>query len=97
MEKEQFEKLYGALTGLATLQAKEVLNMDDVILLTALSKHTIYKLCWAQKIPYYKDPMGKNLHFKKSEIEGWLTAHRTPTAAELAEQARAHCARNPRS
>ena len=96
MTNEQFDKLYSALTGLATMQVKEVLNMDDVILLTGLSKSTIYKLVWAQKIPYYKDPMGKNLHFKKSEIESWLLTHRTPTAAEIAEQARAYCVSNPR-
>ena len=103
MTEEQFDKLYSALTeqvnitrGLVTLQAKEALNMEDVVLLTGLSKSTIYKLCWAQKIPYYKDPQGHTLHFKKSEIEGWMLHHRTPTAAELAEQARAHCVRSTR-
>ena len=88
MTEEQFDKLYSALTGYAILQAKEALNMEEVVLLTGLSKRTIYKLVWAQKIPYYKDPIGKMLHFKKSEIEGWLLHHRTPTAAELAEMVR---------
>ena len=88
MTEEQFGTLYNALTGYAILQAKEALNMEEVALLTGLSKRTIYKLVWAQKIPYDKDPIGKMLHFKKSEIEGWLLYHRTPTAAELAEMAR---------
>jgi excisionase family DNA binding protein len=96
MSEEQFNKLYAALTGLASVQAKEVLNIEDVELLTGLAKSTIYRLCWAQKLPYYKDPQGRTLHFKKSEIEGWMLHHRTPTAAELAEQARAHCVSNPR-
>lgn len=96
MNDEQFNKLYSALTGLATLQAKEALNIEDVTILTGLSKSTIYKLCWKNALPYYKDPQGRTLHFKKSEIEGWMLHHRTPTAAELAEQARAHCVRNPR-
>ena len=90
MTDEQFQKLYNALTGYAILQAKEALNMEEVVLLTGLSKRTIYHLVWANKIPYYKDPMGKMLHFKKSEIEGWLLHHRTPTAAELAEMARTY-------
>lgn len=96
MSNEQFNKLYSALTGIASVQAKEALNIEDVVLYTGLAKSTIYKLCWAQKLPYYKDPQGRTLHFKKSEIEGWMLSHRTPTAAELAEQARAHCANNPR-
>lgn len=96
MTEEQFDKLYSALTGIATIQVKEVLNMGDVATLTGLSRSTIYKLVWAQKIPYYKDPAGKMLHFKKSEIEGWMLYHRTPTAAELAEQAKQYCLSNPR-
>lgn len=90
MTDEQFGTLYNALTGYAILQTKEALNVEDVVLLTGLSKSHIYKLCWAQKIPYYKDPMGKMLHFKKSEIEGWMLHHRVPTAAELAEMARTY-------
>lgn len=96
MTKEQFEKIYKALTGYALLQAKEVLNLEDCQLLTGLSRSHLYKLIWGNKIPYYKDPCGRKVHFKKSEIEGWLLSHRVPTSTEMAEAAEKYCATHKR-
>lgn len=91
MNEEQFKMLYDALTGIATLRAKEVLNMGDVCTLTGLSKSHIYKLVYAKRIPYYKGEGGRLTYFKKSEIEDWLLAHRVPTNAELQQQAIKYC------
>lgn len=85
MTEEQFSKIYGALVGCATLQAKEVLSVEDVKLLTGLSRCHIYKLVSMKKIPYYKDPSGRRVHFKKKEIEDWLCAYRVPTYEETAQ------------
>jgi len=61
--------------------SKSVLNIDEVCILTGLSKSHIYKLtCWG-KIPYYKQ--AKHLYFDRIEIENWLKINRFKTLDEL--------------
>lgn len=79
------------LKQLAVLGAKNALTMNDVCLLTGLSKSHLYKLVWSKKIPYYKSEGGKMTYFNKQEIENWLLAYRVPTEAELEQKAIAHC------
>lgn len=84
------------LKQLAVLGAKNVLNMDDVCLLSGLSKSHLYKLVWSKRIPYYKSEGGKMTYFNKQEIENWLMAYRVPTAAETEQAAINHCVINNR-
>jgi len=79
------------LKQLAVLGAKNVLNMDDVCLLSGLSKSHLYKLVWSKRIPYYKSEGGKMTYFNKQEIEKWLMAYRVPTAAESEQAAIKNC------
>ena len=46
------------------LTQKTVLKLDEVILLTGLSKSYMYKLTSTGGIPCYK-PQGKHIYFKK--------------------------------
>ena len=57
---------------LILLSAKNVLNLDDVCMLTNLSKSHIYKLTYMKQIPYWKSNGGKFILFDKKEIENWL-------------------------
>lgn len=84
------------LKRLAVLGAKNVLNMDDVCLLSGLSKSHLYKLVWSKRIPYYKSEGGKMTYFNKQEIENWLMAYRVPTAAETEQAAINHCVTSKR-
>ena len=80
------------LKQLAVLGAKNVLSMNDVCLLTGLSKSHLYKLVCSKKIPYYKAAEGgKMTYFNKQEIENWLMAYRVPTEAEQEQKAIAYC------
>lgn len=80
------------LKQLAVLGAKTALTMNDVCLLTGLSKSHLYKLVWSKKIPYYKAAEGgKMTYFNKQEIENWLLAYRVPTEAEQEQKAIAYC------
>lgn len=72
---------------LTIVGTKSVLTMDDVVILTGLSKSHVYKLVCLKKIPYYKSSGGKFTYFRKSEIEDWLCAYRVPTASETEQQA----------
>lgn len=68
------------------LAAKNVLNMDDVVTLTGLSKGYIYKLTCKKEIPHYK-PNGKLVYFDRQEIENWMKQNRVNSFAEAEQQA----------
>ena len=67
------------------LAAKNVLTLEDVALLTGLSKSHLYRLTCTHQIPYYK-PNGKQIYFDRAEIESWMKQNRVATQQE-AEQA----------
>lgn len=85
MDKEILKKLQSIETY-TMLAAKTVLSLDEVVLLTGLSKSYIYKLTSNHKIPYYK-PAGKQIFFDRVEIEAWLKRGRVNTREEIEEQA----------
>ena len=71
------------------LTQKTVLKLDEVILLTGLSKSYLYKLTSTGGIPCYK-PQGKHIYFKKTEVEDWLLQNRKTTTIEIDEMANNH-------
>lgn len=75
------------------LAAKNTLTLDDVALLTGLSKTYLYKLTCTHQIPYYK-PNGKLVYFDKAEIEAWMKQNRVVTADEAEQQAVAYVVTN---
>lgn len=62
------------------LAAKNMLTLDDVALLTGLSKSHLYKLTCNRQIPHYKP--GKQLYFDRSEIEAWMRQGKVDTLEE---------------
>lgn len=83
------EKIYKILQRIeynTLLSVKQILNFDDAMFLTGLSKSHLYKLTSARMIPYYK-PTGKQIYFDRSEIEAWLKRGRVDTIEEIEEQA----------
>tara|TARA_B100000767_G_scaffold253501_1_gene258136 strand:- start:72 stop:353 length:282 start_codon:yes stop_codon:yes gene_type:complete len=71
------------------LTQKTVLKLNEVILLTGLSKSYLYKLTSTGGIPCYK-PQGKHIYFKKTEVEDWLLQNRKSTTVEIDEMANNH-------
>lgn len=68
------------------LASKNVLTIEDVVLLTGLSKSYLYKLTSTNQIPHYK-PSGKHLYFDRKEIEDWLRQNRVATEDEINREA----------
>ena len=66
------------------LTQKNVLNFSEVKLYTNLSESYLYELTSSGGIPCYK-PNGKQLYFKKQEIEEWLLSNKKVTNIELDE------------
>lgn len=72
------------------LGAKEVLNVEEAAMLLDVSKSRIYHLVSSRDIPYYKQ--GKNVYFKKKEIEEWQLQNRIPTNSEIDSKAATYTA-----
>ena len=82
------------LERLLVIGTKEVLNTEDLSIMTGMSKDHIRHLVCDRAIPYYK-PNGR-LYFKKSEIEEWLLQNRVPSQSEIDSQAATFTAINRR-
>lgn len=65
---------------------KKMLSIDDVSVLTGLSKSHLYKMTCSHQIPYYK-PNGKLMYFDKAEIEEWMRQNRIETTDEAEQRA----------
>lgn len=75
---------------LTILGAKNVLNLEEVAILTGLTKAYLYKLSSSKQIPHYK-PTGKVIYFDKKEIESWLKRNRVSSSEEMEGQALNYC------
>ena len=83
--KIDMEEKINQILVYSLLAAKNVLTLEDVTLLTGLSKSHLYRLTCTHQIPYYK-PNGKQIYFDRAEIESWMKQNRVATQQE-AEQA----------
>lgn len=77
------------------LAAKNVLTLEDVSLLTGLSKSHLYKLTCNHQIPHYK-PNGKQLYFERAEIEAWMKQGKVSTIDESEQMAALYLAKTSR-
>jgi excisionase family DNA binding protein len=92
MTEEQEKRIMDAIEEIkkySLIAAKEVLLVDDVSVLTGISKSTIYKMTCNRSIPHYK-PSGKCLYFDKREIENWMRQNRVNTNEESEQKALAY-------
>jgi excisionase family DNA binding protein len=89
MEEEMMKTTLAKLDNIecySLLAAKKILNIEDVSLLTGLSKSHLYKLTYRREIPHYK-PAGKVLYFDRAEIENWMKQNKVTSNSEIDEMA----------
>lgn len=84
--KNGMEEKINQILAYSLLAAKNVLTLEDVALLTGLSKSYLYKLTCAKQIPYYR-PNGKQIYFDRGEVEAWMKQNRVNTRQEAEQQA----------
>lgn len=84
--KNDMEEKINQILTYSLLAAKNVLTLEDVALLTGLSKSYLYKLTCAKQIPYYR-PNGKQIYFDRGEVEAWMKQNRVNTRKEAEQQA----------
>ena len=89
MEEKILEQL-SRIEKYSLLSAKNVLSLDDVSVLTGLSKSHLYKLTCSHRIPHYK-PNGKLVYFDRGEIENWMKQNRIASEDEVEQGAINYC------
>ena len=89
MENNEIIERIQQIEKYSLLACKRVLQIDDVALLTGLSRSYIYKLTSLRAIPFYKK--SKTLYFDKEEIEKWLLSNRVSTREEAEQNAIKYC------
>lgn len=90
MEEKNIIERLDNIQNLTLLAAKNVLCINDVALLTGLSKSHVYRLTCNRQIPHYK-PNGKYLYFDRAEVEAWMKTNRVKTLQECEQAAMAYC------
>ena len=83
--KQNFEERLTNLERNFNIQiqgAKTILTLEEVAEYTNYSKSYIYKLTSRRERPCYK-PNGKQLYFKRTEIDEWLLSNRKMTNKEI--------------
>ena len=80
MEEKIIEQL-NRIERNSLLAAKNVLTVEDVALLTGMSKSWIYQLTSSHQIPYHK-PNNRLIYFDRKEIEEWMLQNRIGTTKE---------------
>ncbi len=91
---EAIQEQLDRIEGYAAMGAKSVLNVEETALMLGVSKSRVYHLVSSREIPHYKQ--GKNVYFKKSEIEDWQLRERIPTNEEISSLAATYVATNKR-
>lgn len=86
METKTIIKRLDRIEKLLVRNAKPILTVDDLINYSGYSRSYIYKLVHRKEIPFYK-PGGKNLFFKREEINDWLLQNKTKSESEIEVEA----------
>lgn len=82
MKKTSVLEVMTEIRDLLLLQ-KDIFTISEVCSYTGFEKSYIYKLTSLRKIPHFKSPGGKNIFFKRSEINDWLTQIKIKTIDEI--------------
>ena len=91
-ESKEIMQQLAEIKALTLLAAKEMLTMNDAVLYAGLGKAYLYVLTCKNNIPYYK-PNGKNIYFKKSELNDCLQRNRVNSIAEAESAAALYVAK----
>lgn len=81
---------FDRLEQLTLIGAKPVLNLEEAVVFTGLSKGHLYRLTSEKQIPYYKKC--RKLYFKKAELEAWMLDTKILTDGEIQGKASTYVA-----
>lgn len=86
METQTILQKLAKIEKILARNTKPILTVDDLIDYSGYSRSYIYKLVHRKEIPFYK-PGGKNLFFKREEINEWLLQNKSKSESEIEAEA----------
>lgn len=89
MEQRTIFELLKNLESLILRGSRDVFTTPDAALYLGVSKQYLYKLTSANRIIFYR-PEGKQIYFKREDLNDYLLRNRNNSSAELQEQAIAY-------
>lgn len=90
--KELITEIKTEVTNIVTVFMKNVWDVEDLALVLKVTASRIRHMACDNIIPYYKQ--NGSLYFKRTEIEAWLTRHRTASNDDINSKAETYCAFN---
>ena len=82
------------IESMTLIGAKNVLDFDETLLYTGLSRGHLYRLTSTRAIPHSK--RCRKLYFDKAELDRWMLESRIPTQEEIDSQAATYVATHSR-
>lgn len=73
---------------------KAILDAEEACEYIGTSKAMLYRITSRKEIPYFK-PRGKNIYFRKQDLDDWLLRNRTATVGEIMQQSKQASKINP--
>lgn len=74
-----------SISRLTLIGSKTVLDFEETVLFTGLSKGHLYRLTSGRQIPFFRK--NRKLYFKKSELEAWMLETPVKTQKEIESEA----------
>ncbi len=84
--QSEINELRKDVHSLKIKQEKKFISVQETAIILDLSIQTVYHYIHQRRIPYYK-PNGRNVYFKKEELEAYIQRHRIKSDEELDELA----------
>ena len=85
------DKKLDAIYEMVTLGAKKALTLNEVSIMTGLSKSCLYKKTHRREIPFYRAKTNsKYLFFDRDEVTDWMLGCRVKTTDEIEAEAVSH-------
>lgn len=82
------------IAALTLIGSKAVLDLDETVLFTGLSRGHLYRLTSEKRIPHFKKC--RKLYFKKSDLEEWMMSDKVLTEDEIRDRASTYVATHKR-
>jgi excisionase family DNA binding protein len=90
----RLDQIEQTLAKLTASNEPKPLNVDEAAAYINTSKFHLYKLTCSGKIAFFK-PTGKQLFFRKADLDAYLLRNRRAAAHEVEERAATYVVNNP--
>jgi excisionase family DNA binding protein len=86
-ELEMIQRLE-EIKSLTIIQIKDILSVKEAAMYMDVSKSYLYKLCQKRQIAHSHSEGGKNIYFRKKDLNEWMLHSKSITQKEIEAKAK---------